>query len=194
MTLNDTTSLLSFLKTRKSGSAKTMAAPGPDAAQLAEILEISVRVPDHGKLNPWRFILFERRAREEVGAKFGARWKTLHPEHGESTIKFVEAMFLRAPTVLVVVSTAAEHPKIPVWEQQMSAAAVCFNTVLAAQALGFDAQWQSDWMAYDPEAKALMGVKDGEQVAGIIYIGTGTAPLEDRPRPDPETLLTRWGA
>jgi nitroreductase len=192
--LNDRSSLLSFLKTRKSASAKAMGAPGPDAATLQDILSITVRVPDHGKLNPWRFIVFEGKAREGVGETFASRFAELHPDYPAESIAFQKGLFTRAPVVVAVVSTAAEHTKIPVWEQLMSSAAVCFNLVLAAQAHGFDAQWQSDWVAYDAGAKAAMGLVAHEQVAGVIYIGTSTVALEDRPRPSLHALVTRWGA
>jgi nitroreductase len=191
---NDTSSLLAFLKSRKSGSAKAMKGPGPNAQQLSDMLQLAVRVPDHGKLAPWRFISFSGEARHDVGVAFAARWQALHPEHGADSVAFQAGLFARAPVVVTVVSTATEHTKIPVWEQQMSAAAVCFNMVLAAQAFGFDAQWQSDWVAYDDDAKAAMGLTAKEKVAGIIYIGTASGPLEDRPRPDAEVLHTRWGA
>ncbi len=191
--LNDTHSLLTFLKTRKSASAKAMAGPGPDATQLQDILEIAARVPDHGKLNPWRFIVFQDAGRAAVGEKFKAAWAKLHPDHGAESLDFQATLFMRAPIVVVVVSTAALHFKIPVWEQQLSSAAVCFNMVLVAQAHGFDAQWQSDWVAYDEAAKAAMGVSEAENVAGIIYIGTSTVALEDRPRPDVAGLTTYWG-
>jgi nitroreductase len=192
--LNDRSSLLGFLKTRKSASAKAMEGPGPDASQIQDMLSIAVRVPDHGKLNPWRFIVFEGAARGQVGEKFGARFAELHPDYPEENIAFQKGLFLRAPVVVAVVSTAAVHAKIPVWEQQMSAAAVCFNLVLAAQAYGFDAQWQSDWVAYDAGAKLAMGIAEWENVAGLIYIGTTSVPLEDRPRPDVARLTTRWSA
>jgi nitroreductase len=192
--LNDRSSLLAFLKTRKSASAKAMGGPGPYAAQLRDILSIAVRVPDHGKLNPWRFILFEGAARGQVGERFAARFAELHPDYPAENIEFQKGLFLRAPVVVAVVSTAAVHAKIPVWEQQMSAAAVCFNMVLAAQAHGFDAQWQSDWVAYDAGAKAAMGLLASENVAGLIYIGTSSIPLEERPRPDAGAFTTRWGA
>ncbi len=171
-----------------------MTGPGPDAAQVAEILSIAVRVPDHGKLNPWRFVLFEGSAREGVGALFAKRFQDLHPDYPADAIAFQKQLFTRAPLVIAVVSTAAAHSKIPIWEQQMSAAAVCFNTVLAAQALGFDAQWQTDWVAYDSGSKAAMGIADDENIAGIIYIGTSAVALEDRPRPEVDALLTRWSA
>jgi nitroreductase len=192
--LNDKSSLLAFLKTRKSASAKAMGEPGPSADQLQDMLAIATRVPDHGKLNPWRFVVFEGEARAGIGEKFAVRFKELHPDYPVDSVAFQQGLFLRAPLVVAVVSKAATHAKIPVWEQQMSAAAVCFNLVLAAQAHGFDAQWQSDWVAYDEGAKAAMGVKPKEAVAGIIYIGTATAALEDRPRPDVAQLTTLWSA
>ena len=191
--LNDLSSPLNFLKTRKSGSVKALGPPGPSPAQIAEILEIAVRVPDHGKLAPWRFVLFEGVARADIGKIFAERWKVLHPDYNEESIAFQRGLFMRAPVVIAVVSTAAPHVKIPEWEQLLSSAAVCYNMVLAATAMGFDAQWQTDWVAYDKETSAAMGIRGTERVSGIICIGTTTAPLEDRPRPDPQALLTRWG-
>ncbi len=192
--LNDTTSILRLIKSRKSASAKAMTEPGPSPEQLSEILACAVRVPDHGKLTPWRFILWEGEARASFGNVMKARWQALHPEHGEDTLRFVQGMFLRAPTVLAVISTAAEHPKIPVWEQQLSAGAVCMNILYAATALGVGCQWNTDWVAYDAGIAAAMGLKPHEKVAGLIYLGTPAAALEDRPRPDPQALLTRWQA
>jgi nitroreductase len=192
--LNDRSSLIAFLKTRKSASAKAMSGPGPDAVQLHDMLELAVRVPDHGKLAPWRFVLFVEGNRAKVGDRFAEHFSRLHPDYPSDAVNFQRQLFMRAPTVVAVVSTAQQHVKIPVWEQQLSAAAVCFNLVMAAQAHGFDAQWQTDWVAYDEGAKTIMGIKPEEKVAGLIYIGTSSAALEDRPRPNIETLVTRWGA
>jgi len=192
--LNDTSSILALLQTRKSASAKAMGEPGPSAEQIGEILKCAVRVPDHGKLTPWRFILFEGEARAAFGDRLRTRWQELHPEHGEGTLGFVRGMLLRAPTVIAVVSTAAEHPKIPVWEQQLSAGAVCMTMLLAATALGVGCQWMTDWLVYDEAMARTMGLAAHEKLAGLIYLGTSTAPLEDRPRPDPQSLLTRWSA
>lgn len=192
--LNDTSSILNLLKTRKSASAKSMAAPGPTQQQLAEILDMAVRVPDHGKLAPWRFILWENEARAGFGEAMKARWKELHPDHGEASLDFIRSLFLRAPAVLAVVSTASEHPKIPVWEQQLSSGAVCMNILLAATAMGLGCQWNTDWIAYDAEIAKAMGLKPHEKVAGFIYLGSPAAPLEDRPRPDAKALLTQWSA
>lgn len=192
--LNDTSSVLSLLRTRKSASAKAMREPGPTAAQLAEVLSLAVRVPDHGKLAPWRFILWEGDSRKDFGAVIAARWQALHPDHGPESLDFMRGLFLRAPAVLAVVSTAADHPKIPLWEQQLSAGAVCMNILTAATALGLGCQWNTDWVAYDGEIARAMGLKAHEKVAGLIYLGTPAAPLEDRPRPDAASLLTRWHA
>jgi nitroreductase len=191
---NDTSSLLAFLKSRKSASAKAMTGPGPNAGQLAEMLQLAVRVPDHGKLSPWRFVVFEGSAREMVGEKFRARWQVLNSDHSADSLDFQGKLFTRAPVVVAVVSTAAPHAKIPLWEQQLSSAAVSFNLVLAAQAHGFDAQWQTDWVAYDAEAKLAMGISAAEQVAGLVYIGKSAVALEDRPRPDAAALTTYWSA
>ncbi|QIG51584.1 nitroreductase [Nordella sp. HKS 07] len=190
--LNDTSSALSLLKTRKSASVKTMGAPGPTAQQLQTILDIAVRVPDHGKLAPWRFVLFEGEARGKFGDVLKTRWQTLHPEHGADSLEFQRNLFLRAPTVIVVVSKAAPHVKIPEWEQLLSAGALTQNMLLAAAALGIGAQWNTDWIAYDQEIAKAMGLSETEKVVGIVYFGTPQAPLEDRPRPDPQTLVTRW--
>lgn len=191
-TLNDTSSILSLLHTRKSASAKAMTSPGPTPEQLSEILSCAVRVPDHGKLAPWRFIVWEGGARAEFGEAMRARWKALHPDHGESSLAYAGALFLRAPTVVAVISTAAEHPKIPVWEQQLSAGAVCMNMLYAATALGVGCQWNTDWIAYDAGIASAMGLAPHEKVAGILYFGTPIGVLEDRPRPDAAALVTRW--
>ncbi len=161
---NDTSSLLAFLRSRKSASAKAMTGPGPTDAELRDILALAVRVPDHGKLAPWRFITFTGEARARAGERFAARWKELHPEHGEESLAFMRGFLTRAPVVVAVVSKAAQHPKIPVWEQQMSAGALAFNVELSAIAHGFDATWITDWVAYDASAKAAIGLADGEQL------------------------------
>jgi nitroreductase len=192
MTLNDATTGLSLLSTRRSASVKAMSEPGPSPQQVNEILTIAVRVPDHGKLAPWRFILFEGDTRRKFGEELARRWDELHPATSEETLNYWRSYFLRAPAVIALVSRAAPHPKIPEWEQQLSAGAVGQNILLAASALGFGCQWNTDWCAYDEEIGKLMKLEPHERIAGFFYLGTAAAPLEDRPRPDASALLSRW--
>jgi nitroreductase len=192
MPLNDATTGLSLLSTRRSTSLKTMGEPGPTPEQIDQILRIAVRVPDHGKLQPWRFIQFEGVSREKFGGELAKRWKDLHPETSEESLNHWRGFLLRAPTVIALISRAAPHPKIPVWEQQLSSGAVGQNILLAATALGIGCQWNTDWCAYDPEVAKLMKLEPHERVAGFFYLGSPKEAIEDRPRPDPQALLTRW--
>jgi nitroreductase len=181
---------LDLLLSRRSGSAKAMTAPGPSSKQLAQILQAGARAPDHGKLFPWRFILFEGKARvragdilAEVAEAEGERAKQVDEERGR---------FLRAPVVIGVISRAREAHKIPVWEQELSAGAVCQNILIAATALGFVGNWVTEWYAYHPVVKEKFGLKAGERVAGFIYIGTPADPLEERPRPEMNQIVTAF--
>ncbi len=190
--LNDVSDTLSLLGSRRSASAKAMAAPGPTPQQIERLLQIAVRVPDHGKLTPWRFILFEDDARAAIGEVIAARWQELNPSHGAETVEQQRSAFTRAPVVLAVVSTAGEHVKIPVWEQVLSAGAVCQNILVAATAMQVGCQWITGWYAYDRTVLAAMGLCEAEKIAGLIYLGTPAEEVGDRPRPEPASLLTRW--
>ena len=190
--LNARGDALALLASRRSASLKAMHGPGPDADQLAKIFEIAVRVPDHGKLVPWRFLLFEGEARAAFGEKLAGRWQVLHPDHGAETLAFEAARLMRAPVVIAVVSQAAPHVKIPEWEQELSAGAVCQNILLAATAMGLGCQWVTEWYAYDDEMAHVLGLADDERMAGFIYLGTPAEQITDRPRPDVAPLITRW--
>jgi nitroreductase len=190
--LNDASDPLRLLETRRSASAKAMSGPGPSKAQLEQLLRVAVRVPDHGKLTPWRFIVFEGDARKQAGDHLAARWRDLYPDHSEAMVEEQRGMFMRAPTVIGVISTAREHVKIPVWEQQLSAGAVCQNMLIAATAMGLGAQWITGWYAFDRVVLQALGVNDEEQVAGFMFFGTASEPVTDRPRPEPEDLVTYW--
>jgi nitroreductase len=192
--LNQRGDPLALLASRRSASAKAMREPGPTAAQLDGILAVAVRVPDHGKLNPWRFIVIEGDARARLGAILEARWKELNPTHGGETLAFVRSFFTRAPITVCVVSTAAPHPKIPEWEQVLSAGAVCQTMLIAATAMGLGGQWITDWCAYDPVTTKALGLAAREKVAGFVFLGTPAEPLADRPRPEPSSLTVRWSA
>ena len=183
---------IDFLTTRRSVSAAFLGAPGPSDAEIDAILSAGIRVPDHGKLVPWRFVLFEGDQREKAGdALLQIRLKrgdSLTSE--EQTAE--RGRFTRAPLVIGVVSRATEHPKIPLWEQRLSAGAVCMNLLNGAHALGYGAQWLTDWPLYDEEARRVLGLREGERFAGFIYIGTPQIVPRERPRPSPEDLVTRW--
>ena len=179
---------LDLLLSRRSGSAKAMGEPGPSRDQLAAILKAGARAPDHGKLFPWRFIVFEGDGRERFGRMLG---EILEAEgERERQIDEETKRFLRAPLVVGVISAARELIKIPVWEQELSAGAVCQNLLIAAHASGFVANWITEWYAYHPKVKERLGLKPGERVAGFIYIGTSTVELEERPRPEMEKIVS----
>ena len=179
---------IDLLLTRRSGSAKAMGGPGPSPAQLALILRAGARAPDHGKLFPWRFIVFEDEARSRFGEILGA----IKESEGERAKQIEEerARFLRAPVVIGVVSAVQEGIKIPVWEQELSVGAVCQNILIAAHALGFVANWLTEWYAYHPLVQEKLGLKPGERMAGFIYIGTSSVPLEERPRPEMDRIVS----
>ena len=179
---------LDLLLTRRSGSAKAMREPGPSREQLAAILKAGARAPDHGKLFPWRFIVFAGDARE----RFGQMLAQVLEAEGERDRQIDEERkrFLRAPVVVGVVSAAREQIKIPVWEQELSAGAVCQNLLIAAHASGFVANWITEWYAYHPTVKERLGLKPGERIAGFIYIGTPGVALEERPRPDMDRIVS----
>jgi len=190
--LNDTQAgTLGLLLSRRSGSAKAMTEPGPSSEQLRTILAAGARAPDHGKLAPWRFILFEGEARAQMGRLLAESLSENEatPERAAQE----RGRFLRAPVVVAVVSRVREAIPIPEWEQMLSAGAVCQNMLVAAHALGFVASWITEWCAYHPRVKEGIGLKPGERVAGFIYIGTSAQPLEERVRPDLDALITRFG-
>ena len=185
---------LALLETRRTIANQQLAEPGPDDAELRRIIAVAARVPDHGKLTPWRFVLHRGPGRAALDAKLFPLWQARNPEAPEGKAVQEETRFSRVPLTIQVVSTAAEHVKIPLWEQELSAGAACMNLILAAHALGYAAQWLTGWCAYDAEALAILGVKSGERLAGLICIGTPTVPPVDRPRPAYDDVVTEWSA
>ena len=181
---------LTLLAQRRSTLAKDMGAPGPDAEQLDTLLRIGARTPDHGKLFPWRFIVFEGESRARFGEKLEARFRDLEPDAPAERYELERTRFLRAPVVIAVISDTDETHKVPEWEQILSAGAVCQNLLVGAAALGFGAQWLTEWYAFDKPMKAALGLQPGERVAGFIYVGTPQTPAQERPRKDPR--ITRW--
>jgi nitroreductase len=171
---------LARLAVRRSASAQLLAAPGPSEAEIEQILHLGARTPDHGKLFPWRFVVLGPQSRADLSEALVALAETQGRTDKDLAVL---AKLANPPLTIMVVSTPVQGHKVPVWEQQLSAGAVCMNLEHAADALGYSASWITDWYSYDPAAVALFGVRDGETIAGFIHIGTLTeAPLE-RPRP-----------
>lgn len=180
-----------LLATRRSIPIPGLNEPGPDAAQLERILAIASRVPDHGKLAPWRFVLFRGETAAAVGRALARRAEAKEGAAlSEARRAYEEGRFLRAPLTVAVVSTARLHFKIPEWEQVLSAGAATMNLIHAAHALGFGANWITEWPAYDDEAKAIMGIAPDEKVVGFIYIGTPAEAPSDRPRPELAAIVS----
>ena len=185
--------LVDYLASRRSIPAFQMGEPGPSKAEVEEMLKLASRVPDHGKLAPWRFIVYRGEERARISAELKAMALAVKPDLSEEMIKVEETRLTRAPVVVAVVSTAAPHFKIPEWEQQMSAGAVCLNLLMAANALGYASNWLTEWFAFDERAYPLLGVKPGEKLAGFIHIGTAMVPPTERPRPELEEIVTWVG-
>lgn len=185
--------LAAYLKGRRTIPAAQLGEPGPDAATLQEMLTLASRVPDHGKLAAWRFVVFDRDARAKAVEGL-QRIAARHADEKERQGRAAKAKgFLDAPLVVAVISSPiADHPKIPLWEQQLSGANVALNLLHAAAAYGFSGQWLTGWYAYDEEAAAWLGVRPGEKVVGFVHIGTPTAPPTERDRPDVAAITARW--
>ncbi len=188
---NDQTSLRSYLTTRRSGKPREMIAPGPDAATLDAIITIAARTPDHGKLFPWRFVTITDR--DALAALFKQAFVAANPGARSAQIDAIIAPVYMAPTLVVLMYSPQESPKIPLWEQQMSAGAVGMNLLHAAQAYGFVGSWITGWASYDPIVTAALCTSE-ERIAGFFYIGTTTAPLEERPRPELAMIRRNWPA
>ena len=184
---------IALLKSRRSTPPALMTGPGPSAEDMRTLLTVASRVPDHGKLAPWRFILFEGAARERAGRLALEVRLADHPDLDEARRAEELVRFSRAPVVVAVVSRAAPHVKIPEWEQLLSAGAVCMNLIVAARALGYSATWITEWPAYDARFRATIGLAPHERIAGFIHIGKGPA-IEDRPRPPLDEIVTHFPA
>jgi nitroreductase len=182
---------LKLMALRRSPKPFHLAVPAPRAAQLETILTLAARTPDHGKLNPWRFIVFEGEARHRAGEALAAVMAARGDATAE-TIKAARESLSRAPMVVAVVSTARPHVKIPEWEQVLSAGAVSYGLIMAAQAFGFGAVWLTGWPAYDADARAALGLKDDEKLAALIHIGTQIESQPERARPDMPAIVTRF--
>ena len=183
---------IDLLKTRRSVKPREMTSPGPSPAELETILTIGARVPDHGKLAPWRFIIFEGDARGRAGDIIAGVFAKKHPGATQPEIDVEKKRLTDAPLVIGIVSFTKPHPKVPPWEQELSAGASAMNIVTAATALGYGACWLTGWFAFDRDVLDGFGLKADEKLAGLIHIGSVSKPSEDRPRPALSDIVTRF--
>jgi nitroreductase len=188
---NDLSTPATLLATRRSGKARDMVAPGPDAAALRAILSAAMRVPDHGKLAPWRFVVIGDDRRAALSDAMVAAYAAEKPAAGRLETDAIRGFALQAPCLVVVMARPEPASHIPEWEQLLSVGATCGLLCVAAHAHGFVANWLTGWAAYAPAITALIG-EPGERVAGYVFIGTPAKPLEERPRPDYGAVVRAW--
>ena len=182
---------LALLAQRRSSKVMHLVEPAPTSAEIDALIALAARVPDHGKLGPWRFVVFEGDARARAGEALA---NAIANDAGvdQARLDHTRNLLQRAPACVMVVSAATPHPKIPEWEQQLSSAAACFSLLLAAHALGYGGCWLTEWPAYDARARAALGLAEHERIAGIIYLGTPREPAIERVRADVSTRISRF--
>lgn len=189
----DHRSALALLASRRSVKAQDLCEPGPNDETLRAILEAAMRVPDHGKLGPWRFLVIRGPARKELGEIIARRFRATNPDAEAEAVDFERGRFERAPVVVAVVSSPnPKAVKIPMWEQQLSAGAACQNLLNAAFFAGYGAQWLTEWYSYDEQVAREMGLAEGERIAGFVYLGSFSEPPSERNRPGYESRVSEW--
>ena len=186
-TMNDT---LELLATRRSVPPHLLREPAPSGADLDRLLTLASRVPDHGKLAPWRFIVIAGEARTRMGDTIAAAFGADEPGAAADRIAAERGRLARAPLVIAVVSSARPHQKIPEWEQVMSAGAACTHLMIAANAMGYGTVWLTEWISYDRRILDALGLEPDERLAGFIHIGTPGERIPDRPRPALADIVT----
>ena len=186
-------SVSNFLLKRRSVTAKTMQASNVTNEDLNIIIASGLRVPDHGALSPWKIIIFKGESRENFGKLFlGKRFKELNPNASKEDIIFEENRFLRAGIVICIISSPVPHDKIPIWEMQLSSAAVCQNILLCAQSLGYAAQWITEWYSYDEVITQELTNNNDDRISGFIYIGKKENEPKERIRPELSKVVSYW--
>ena len=183
---------LDFLLSRRSILARMMEGPGPDDAGLRRILRTGLRVPDHGRLAPWRFIVIRGEARERLGGVLAETFERKNPDAIDEQIEIERERLTRAPVVVAVVSKVVKEHKIPEWEQILSSGAACQTMLIAALSMGYAAQWITEWYAYDPDVKAALGVGAEDRIAGFLYFGNEAAEPTERMRPEYDDIVSEW--
>ncbi|WP_343518638.1 nitroreductase [Sphingomonas sp.] len=191
MTFNDRSTPLSLLATRRSAKARDLVAPAPGADELADILAIATRTPDHGKLAPWRFIMVPAEARDALAAGIIDAYRAEKPSAGRLEIEAMDQFARQAPALVVVLASPKVESHIPLWEQELSVGAATMNLLHAVHASGYAGCWLTGWAAYSDRVRDLFGAAP-ERIAGFVFIGTPGKPLEERPRPDRDKVVATW--
>ena len=186
--------IIDLLLTRRSVSANSLGEPGPNEPELELILRAASRVPDHKKLVPWRFLLFQGEARAKFGKVLAEICRAEERDPGQFRLENEASRFLRAPLVIAVISRVVKNQAAPEWEQILSAGAACQNLVIAATALGYGVQWITEWCGYSKGVRQALRLADNERVAGFVYIGTAKEKPEERERPALADIVAAWGA
>lgn len=189
--LNDRSTTLTLLETRRSGRPREMVAPGPSEAELERILTIASRTPDHGKLFPWRFIIVGADQRAALADLLTKALPESDPEVGPAHYQKAVEFAHQAPTLVVLVAAPVPDHKIPLWEQQLSVGAAGMNLLTAAHALGYVGGWLTGWAAYSERVRAAF-CGPGERIAGFLFLGTPGVELQERPRAPPATVVRHW--
>ena len=185
--------VLDYLQKRRSCKLALMGEPGPDAEDIRTILEAGARIPDHGKLFPWRFVVFTGDARRKFGEEvLRAAYLGEDKDAAPAKLDLEAERLTRAPCVIAVISKPQDSAKVPLWEQQLSAGAVAYNICLAANALGYGTNWLTEWYSFNDEVKAALGLSGNDNIAGFIYIGTPSGESEERPRPAMDSIVRYW--
>lgn len=189
--VNESAEMLALLARRRSTKIAHLVEPGPSPDQIDALIALSTRVPDHGKIGPWRFVVIDGDARARAGEALA---QVIAHDAGVDDAKLAAArgIFLRAPSCAMVVSSPKPSPKVPEWEQIMSAGAVCFALLLGAHAMGFAGAWLTEWPAFDARARKALGLADHERIAGFVYLGTAREPAIERVRATAEGRVTRF--
>lgn len=189
---NDQSSLLAYFETRRSGKARDMIAPGPDDAEMRKIISLALRTPDHGKLAPWRIVEIAADQRSAFADLLKKAWISANPGAAEVNLAALDQFAHQAPSLLVMLSAPVMDSKIPLWEQQLAAGAAAMNLLHAAHAHGYVGSWLTGWAAFDPLIKKAFGGREQDQIVGYFFLGSAGAPLEERPRPDYDNIVSRW--
>ncbi|WBO20807.1 nitroreductase family protein [Sphingomonas abietis] len=189
--LNDLSTPATLAATRRSGKPREIVAPGPNTAQMQRVLTAAMRVPDHGKLAPWRFVVIGEDRRDAFATLLQQAWRSEHGSEDRPDVEAINQFARQAPALVVVISTPIPGSKIPVWEQELSAGAACMAMLTAAHAEGFVGGWLSGWAAYSPMVAEGLG-HPGGRIAGFLFLGTAGKDAEERPRPSYDSIVSCW--